>query len=216
MDIAVSHAWQQARRSRKGVVNIASAKKPHDVEASTLDVRQSKMDMARLNCRIRDPRGVHFPAAEDAMNAVSGCASLSDPSWLATDHPGSCAVSVPTDRKGAYVHPCLLSVTEDRLSRTKADFRSAERVRHSVVKLMEPTGKSSPVSHENALPCTSPVWRRSLHSTQGWPVMGAAASASWTGNPYNLNESEAKAGHRGEGRQSTYLITNLYRRSCEC
>ncbi len=186
MDTAVNHVWQQTRRSRKGVANIASAEKPHDVEASTLEVRQSKMDTARLICQTRDPGGFHFPMAEGATNAILRLACDSVPSPQATDSLCPHAVSVSKRRKGAYVHPCLLSVTEDRLNR-KTDLLRYD-----------------------------PVRRRSFHSTRGWPVMGSADGVSRIGKLYNRSESNGKAAYRGEGKQSTNLSTNLNRRLCEC
>ena len=47
----------------------------------------------------------------------------------------------------------------------------------------------------------APVWQRSLRSTQGWPVMGAAAKTrSWIG--YGISDGNADESQTPRGRET--------------
>lgn len=63
MYTALSHVWQQTRRSRKGVVNIACAEKARDAKASRLDARQYRVDMVKLSLLKPSLQGATLPTS---------------------------------------------------------------------------------------------------------------------------------------------------------
>jgi hypothetical protein len=153
---------RKARRSRKGGGSVAWWEKARGSEATKRDRVSIRCAWRKLDCLNLSPHGVSYLDAER---------------WLVTAY-WEVAYDLPVVRKDGMRHCYWVSCSSLPSVPPIGGLKGRTR-RLNTLHLCHIVTAGSPTQVMSIKP--TPAWRRSLHITQGGPVMGSAASLTdWT------------------------------------